>query len=135
MPNIYITTAERHILSYIAGGKFRADDRQLIHDYVIPTLTRELVRDYGVDDAIDIIQGVIDRVEIRHFKAKDHRNRYELACYLSFLRKAKARIEHTFYPHQPEQRSATFMEAVSRIMGRPFAPTSTPKAQGGKSNA
>lgn len=118
MPNIYITTSERHILSYIVGGKFRAEDRQLIHDFVIPTLTRELVRDYGVDEAIDLIQGVIDRVEIRHFNARDHRNRYELACYLSFLRKAKARIEHTFYPHiaQSQQPTTTLFQTVSRML-------------------
>ena len=114
MTRHYITEAERYVLSFIAAGKFHAEDRQLYHDHVTPRLIRDMVGRLGADDAVELLQYIIDRVDIRHHRTKDRLRSYELNCYRSWLANVQAQIER-------DHRSKTamgFMEAVQRIIGR-----------------
>jgi hypothetical protein len=114
MTQNYITQAEAYVLSFIAGGQFQAEDRQLYHDHVTPRLIRNLVDKLGVDDAIKLLQYIIDRIDIRYARAKDRRWKYELACYRSWLANAQGQIERD-HSQKPKP---TFFEAVQRIINR-----------------
>ncbi len=114
MTRHYITEAERYVLSFIAAGKFHAEDRQLYHDHVTPRLIRDIVERLGADDAVELLQYIIDRVDIRYHRTKDRLRRYELNCYRSWLANAQAQIERD---HRPKT-AMSFMEAVNRIIGR-----------------
>ena len=122
MPNIYITKDERHVLSYIAGGQFDAQDRQLYHDHVTPRLIRELTSEHGQEGAVALLDGVIARIDIRRARAKDRRCRYELACYRSWLANAKGQIEGAMHRRSAQPAAPTFMEAVKRIIARQAQP-------------
>lgn len=114
MTRHYITQAEAYVLSFIAAGKFHAEDRQLYHDHVTPRLIRDMVGRLGADDAVELLQYIIDRIDIRYHRTKDRLRRYELNCYRSWLANAQAQIERD---HRPKT-AMGFMEAVNRIIGR-----------------
>lgn len=118
MPNIYITDAEKWILSFLAAGQFHAEDRQLYHDHVSPRLIHDLLSTYDYDDALAFMDYIIERVEIRYGRAKDRRLRYELTCYLSWLKNMRGQIEADYAPERIEARRISFVEAVQRILGR-----------------
>lgn len=111
MPTTYITAAERYVLSFIADGRFDVEDRQLYHDHVSPRIIQDLLATYDYEDALTILDYVIDRVETRHNRAKERRRKYELACYLSWLKNMRGQVEADY---APKERHAGFVEAIQR---------------------
>lgn len=114
----YITDAERYILSFITGGQFHAENRQLIHDQVSPLLIKDLLETYDFEDALSLLDYVLERVDGRREKAKDRRLRYELLCYRSWLMNLKGQIQADYVPVKAIQRRTGFLEAMERIMAR-----------------
>lgn len=115
VPQTYITQAEQWILSFLAAGQFCAEDRQLYQDHVSPRLIRSLLETHDYEDALVFMTYVIDRVEIRHGRAKDRRLKYELACYRSWLMNMRAQIEADY---APEERRDTMIAMIQRYFGR-----------------
>ncbi|MDC7696164.1 hypothetical protein PQU94_17955 [Asticcacaulis sp. DXS10W] len=121
MARYYITQAEAYLLSFLPSCQFHAEDRQLYHDHVSPRLIRDLLLTYDYEDAIAVLTYVIERIDIRHDRAKDRRHRYELACYRSWLANIRGQIENDYAPDRAVQRPS-FMEAVKRVIARQAQP-------------
>ena len=92
MPQVYITAAERYIRSFLPFGRFNVEHRALYGELVTPRLIDTLVREYGVEDAHNLLEYVVEHIERRRRKARDSLNRYSLGCYAAWLREVIARI-------------------------------------------
>lgn len=122
MPNNYITQSEEWLLSFLPAGQFHAEDRQLYHDHVSPRLIRELLKHYDYEEAIGLLDYVIERIDIRLDRAKDRRLKYELTCYRSWLMNIRGQIEADYAPERAAQRHTGIMAAVRRIIARQAHP-------------
>jgi replicative superfamily II helicase len=122
MPQTYITQSEEWILSHLPAGQFHAEDRQLYHDHISPRLIRELLKNYDYEEAIGLLDYVIERIDIRLDRAKDRRLRYELACYRSWLMNIRGQIEASHSPERAAERRISFMEALKRVIARQAHP-------------
>lgn len=118
MPNNYITESEKWILGFLPASQFHAEDRQLYHDHVSPRLIRELLKHYDYEEAIGLLDYVIERIDIRLDRAKDRRLKYELTCYRSWLMNIRGQIEADYAPERAAQRHTGIMAAVRRIVAR-----------------
>lgn len=122
MPNTYITHSEEWLLSFLPAGQFQVEDRQLYHDHVSPRLIRELLQTYDYEEAIGLLDYVIERIDIRLDRAKDRRLRYELACYRSWLMNIRGQIEASHSPERAAERRTSLMEAMKRFVARQAQP-------------
>ena len=93
MPQTYITQSEEWLLSFLPAGQFHAEDRQIYHDHVSPRLIRSLLETYDYEEAIGLLDYVIERIDLRLDRAKDRRLKYELTCYRSWLMNIRAQIQ------------------------------------------
>ncbi|GGZ19571.1 hypothetical protein [Asticcacaulis endophyticus] len=116
MPQTYITQSEEWLLSFLPAGQFHAEDRQLYHDHISPRLIRELLKNYDHEEAIGLLSYVIERIDIRHGKAKDRRLKYELACYRSWLMNIRGQIEANHAPELAAERRTSFIETMKRFV-------------------
>jgi len=93
MPQIYITVAERYFRSFLPSGRFEVEHRELYDGRVTPAMARTLIKEYGADDAIGLLEYVIEHVEARRERARNSLNRYALKCYVAWLRDVTARVD------------------------------------------
>jgi len=118
MPQIYITQSERYIRSFLPDDRFDVEHRQLYHDRITPTMIATLIREYGADDAINLLEYVVEHIEKRRQMAKSHLNRYSLACYASWLKNAVAQIEDSHRTQAFQTRRQSVLQAIHRVFGR-----------------
>jgi len=122
MPDIYITESEKWILNFLPSGQFQVEDRQLYHDHISPRLIRELLMHYDYQDAIDLLNYVIEKIDIRLGRAKDRRLKYELACCRSWVMNIRDQVEADYSPERATERRAGFIEAMKRLVARRALP-------------
>jgi hypothetical protein len=115
MPQTYITVAEKYVRSFLPDDRFDVEHRQLYHNRITPTMIATLIREYGADDAINLLEYVVDHIEKRREKAKNRLNRYALTCYASWLKNAVAQIEQQYRPQASQTRRQSVIEAIHRV--------------------
>lgn len=115
MAQIYITQAERYVRSFLPNDRFEVEHRQHYHDSITPTMITTLIGEYGADDAVNLLEYVVEQIEKRREKAKDRLNRYSLACYISWLKSAIAQIEDRHNLQASQTRRKSVMEAVQSL--------------------
>lgn len=115
MPQTYITVAEKYVRSFLPDDRFDVEDRQLYHDRITPIMIATLIEEYNADDAINLLEYVVEHIEKRREKAKNRLNRYSLTCYASWLKNAIAQIENQHCPKASKTRRQSVMQAIHRV--------------------
>ncbi len=82
----------KDIRSFLPSGKFDVEHIELYDELVTPRMVETLAREYGADDARNLLEYIAEHVEQRRAKAQNGLNRYSLGCYAAWLRDVIARI-------------------------------------------